>query len=48
MHSQEKDFSLCRQIVDEQILNDWPGLIKLAVSICDELKISGLLDSQNN
>ena len=48
MHCQDENLSLCKQIMNEQILNDWPGLIKIAVSICSELKVSGLLDSQIN
>ena len=46
MHSQEKDSSNRRQIIDNQIINDSPGLIKVPVSICVELKLSWLLDSQ--
>ena len=48
MHSQDENLSLCKQIMNEQIVNEWPGLVKVAVSICDELKVPGLLDSQIN
>ena len=46
-HSLCQDNSnLSKQIINEQILNDWSGLSKEAQDICDELELSGLLDPQ--
>ena len=32
--------------MNEQLLNDWQGLTKQAIQICEELNVSGLFDSR--
>ena len=41
---QDETSNLSKQIISEQIANDWPGLYKEAQVISDELKLSGLND----
>ena len=44
IHCQEEISNLAKQIMNEQIKNEWPGLSKQASVICDELGVEGLYD----
>ena len=44
VHCQDDQTSLAKQILNEQILNEWPGTVQQAVKICGELNISGLFN----
>ena len=35
--------SLARQIWDEQIINDWPGLSKESVELCKKLELPNII-----
>ena len=48
IHCQNEETNLSKQILTEQIANEWPGLAKQAISICKELNISGLFDPMVN
>ena len=37
--------TLAREILEEQVTNEWPGLAKDAVEICENLGVDGLLDN---
>ena len=43
-HNEESN--LARQVMNEQLLHDWPGLSQHAICICNELNVSGLFDTQ--
>ena len=47
IHSQNDD-TLCKQIMNEQIKNDWKGLVSDALNICAEMHVPGLLDPNVN
>ena len=47
IHSQSDD-CLSKQIMTEQLMNDWPGLTKQALNICEELNVRGLFDTNVN
>ena len=36
---------MAREILEEQVTNEWPGLVKDAVEICENLGVDGLLDN---
>ena len=38
--------NLSKQILTEQLKNDWPGISKSAVAISDELSLEGLYDNK--
>ena len=41
-----EDSNLAKQVMNEQLQHDWPGLTKQAIHICNELNLSGLFDPQ--
>ena len=45
VHCHDDSTNLSKQVLDQQIINDWPGFSKSAIQICEELNICGLLDS---
>ena len=47
VHSSDSS-SLCKQVLDEQITNDLPGLAKVAKEIEEEIGISGVFDENVN
>ena len=44
IHCHDEETNLSKQVLTEQISNDWPGLFQQAKCISEELNISGLLD----
>ena len=46
INCQDEQTNLSKQIMNEQIANEWPGLSKQAQSICDKLKVTGLFDNK--
>ena len=47
VHSQDES-SLAKQVMDEQIVKDWPGLCKYADKVMDELEIDGAFSTEIN
>ena len=47
VHNQS-DECLSKQIMTEQLKNDWPGLTKIASDISNELNVQGLFDHRIN
>ena len=41
----QNDDTLCKQVMNEQIKNNWSGLSSKASKICEELNVAGLYDS---
>ena len=41
---QDEVTSLAKQVLNEQIAQEWPGLASDAALICEELKLTGLID----
>ena len=48
VHFQDESSNLSKQILSQQMSNNWNGLSKAALLICEELKICGLFDPQIN
>ena len=48
IHCQDDETNLSKQILNQQLLNEWPGLSKTALKICNELNIVGLFNPQIN
>ena len=46
--SQDEESSLAKQVMNEQMSNEWMGLYMDSKSICDELNIVGLFDPAIN
>ena len=44
IHAQDPESCLSKQILTEQLNNDWEGLSQAGIKICDNLEISGLFD----
>ena len=43
---QDSDTNLSKQVLSEQLRHDWIGQSKVAIGLCDDLKIHGLFDSE--
>ena len=39
---QDSDTNLSKQVLSEQLRHDWTGQSKVAIGLCDDLKIDGL------
>ena len=48
VHCHDAEVNLSKQILDQQLVHDWPGQSKVAKMICEELDISGLFDQNVN
>ena len=44
VHCQSNETSLAKQVMNEQLLNKWPGTTEQASRICEDLNISGLFN----
>ena len=45
IHSHD-DSNLSKQILNQQMMNEWPCLSKIALQLCNDLNVSGLFNSQ--
>ena len=45
VHSHDEGTNLSKQILSEQMKNNWPGTSQTALAICQELSIDGIFDS---